>query len=57
MKKHYRNNNHPTGKTRGPAYPNAADERYFRTKALDLLTAIVSGMGLISAMLFLVTLA
>lgn len=40
-----------------PAYPNAADDRYFRTKALDLLTAIVSGMGLVSAMLFLVTLA
>ena len=38
-------------------YPNAADAQYFRTKALNILTAIVSGMGLISAMLFLVTLA
>ncbi len=42
---------------RNPKYPNAADDRYFTTKALDILTAVVSGMGLISAMLFLVTLS
>lgn len=48
--------NRPTT-VRQPAYPNAADDRYFAGKALDLLTAIVSGMGLVSAMLFLVTLA
>lgn len=39
-----------------PAYPNAADNRYFAHKALDIVTAIVSAMGLVSAMLFLVTL-
>lgn len=40
-----------------PAYPNAADDRYFAGKALDIITAIVSGMGFISAMLFLVAMA
>lgn len=40
-----------------PAYPNAADNRYFAGKALDVMTAIVSGMGFISAMAFLVTMA
>ena len=42
---------------RHPKYPNAADARYFTSKALDILTAVVSGMGLLSAMLFLVTLS
>lgn len=40
---------------RQPKYPNAADDRYFAAKALNVMTAIVSGMGLVSAMLFLVT--
>ena len=40
-----------------PAYPNAADNRYFATKALNVMTAIVSGMGFVSAMAFLVTMA
>lgn len=40
-----------------PAYPNAADAAYFAGKALNIVTAIVSGMGLASAMVFLVTLA
>lgn len=40
-----------------PAYPNAADNRYFAAKALNVMTAIVSGMGFVSAMLFLVTMA
>lgn len=40
-----------------PAYPNAADNHYFANKALNVMTAIVSGMGFISAMAFLVTLA
>ena len=34
-------------------YPNAADDRYFARKALDILTALVSGAGFISAMVFL----
>ena len=38
-----------------PRYPNAADHNYFARKALDVMTAIASGFGLFSAMLFLVT--
>lgn len=40
-----------------PAYPNAADNNYFAAKALNVITAIVSGMGFTGAMLFLVTMA
>ena len=36
-------------------YPNAADHNYFARKALDVMTAIASGFGLFSAMIFLVT--
>ena len=57
MKKNHNTASTRPNVTRQPAYPNAADDRYFAGKALDLLTAIVSGMGLVSAMLFLVTLA
>ena len=35
-------------------YPNAADDRYFAEKALDILTALVSGAGFVCAMVFLV---
>lgn len=38
-----------------PRYPNAADHNYFAQKALNVMTAIVSGFGLFSAMIFLVT--
>ena len=41
--------------TRPPRYPNAADHNYFARKALDVMTAIASGFGLFSAMIFLVT--
>ena len=41
--------------TKEPRYPNAADHTYFQRKALDVLTAIASGVGLFSAMIFLVT--
>ena len=41
--------------TKQPRYPNAADHTYFQRKALDVLTAIASGFGLFSAMIFLVT--
>lgn len=44
-------------KSSQPAYPNAADNSYFAAKALNVMTAIVSGMGFVSAMLFLVTMA
>lgn len=40
---------------RQPAYPNAADASYFTGKALNVITALVSGMGFVSAMVFLVT--
>jgi len=40
-----------------PIYPNAADSQYYRQKALDIVTAIVSSMGLVSAMVFLITLS
>lgn len=57
MKKHKKNRNLSIYKTSQPAYPNAADNRYFASKALNVMTAIVSGMGFVSAMLFLVTMA
>jgi hypothetical protein len=41
--------------TKAPRYPNAADHNYFARKALDVMTAIASGFGLFSAMIFLVT--
>ena len=34
---------------------NAADHNYFARRALDVMTAIASGFGLFSAMIFLVT--
>ena len=44
-------------RSRAPRYPGAANDQYFAEKALNILTALVSGMGLITAMLFLVTLS
>ena len=41
--------------TKPPRYPNAADHNYFARKAVDVITAIASGFGLFSAMIFLVT--
>ena len=38
-----------------PAYPNAAEPGYFANRALNVVTALVSGMGFVSAMVFLVT--
>lgn len=38
-------------------YPNAADPQYYNQKALDIVTALISGMGLACAMIFLITLA
>ena len=40
-----------------PMYPNAADERYFAGKALEILTAILSGTAAITAMLMLAAMA
>lgn len=36
-----------------PAYPNAAGSGYYLRKALDIATAIVSGFGLLAALVFL----
>lgn len=44
-------------KSSQPMYPNAADHNYFAQKALDIITAIISGMGFATAMIFLVTMA
>ena len=40
-----------------PVYPNAADTNYFSAKALEILTAIASGLGCVAGMVFLVILA
>lgn len=40
-----------------PAYPNTPCPSYFTDRALDILTGIVSFMGLVTATVFLVTLA
>lgn len=57
MKKNKHHKNRHLTVYKQPAYPNAADPRYFTGKALNILTAVVSGMGFVSAMLFLVTIA
>ena len=40
-----------------PMSPGAADERYFAQRALEILTAILSGTGALTIMLFFVTMA
>lgn len=42
---------------RQPMYPGAADERYFANKALEILTAILSGTCALTVMLLMVTMA
>lgn len=46
---------HPS--VRQPMYPGAADEHYFAGKALEILTAILSGTAAITAMLLLAAMA
>lgn len=38
-----------------PKYPNAAGREYYRQKVLDAVTAVVSVIGFLSAMIFLFT--
>lgn len=57
MKKHRKYRHLRVVTTKQPMYPNAADHNYFARKALDVMTAIVSGMGFATAMVFLVTMA
>lgn len=40
-----------------PLYPNAADTNYFAAKALEILTALISGLGCVAGMVFLVIMA
>ena len=42
---------------RQPMYPGAADEGYFARKALEILTALLSGTGAMTLMLLLVAMA
>lgn len=44
-------NNYRNG--RAPAYPNGASRSYYLHKMLDIATAIISGMGLLAALVFL----
>lgn len=37
-------------------YPNAATNSYFQEKLLDRVTSIVTGMGIITLLFFLITL-
>ncbi len=54
--KHKKNYSHlRVVNSKQPIYPNAADHNYFARKAVDVMTAIASGFGLFSAMIFLVT--
>lgn len=55
MKQKHRYSHLSVVNTKQPIYPNAADHNYFSRKALDVITAIASGFGLFSAMIFLVT--
>lgn len=36
-----------------PAYPNAASRGYYFQKLVDVVTAIVSGMGFLAVLIFL----
>jgi hypothetical protein len=56
MKKEKRNQHLTVYQSRQPMYPNAADTNYVTRKLLDIATAIVSTMGLITAMIFLIAL-
>ena len=42
---------------RQPMYPGAADERYFAGKALEILTAVLSGTGALTFMVLLVAMS
>lgn len=57
MKRTKKNRHLTVYRSSRPAYPNAADPSYFAAKALNVITAVVSGMGFITAMTFLVTMA
>ncbi len=51
------NQNRPGLYVYHPKYPNAASRESYRQKALDAVTAVVSVIGFLSAMLFLFTMS
>ena len=57
MKQKKHNQNIYLMERKAPRYPNAADREYYVRKVIDIVTAVVSGLGLVSVMLFLVILA
>ena len=56
MKKKKSNRNLTVYHAQRPTYPNAADPNYVTQKILNIATGIASGMGLITVMIFLITL-
>ena len=42
-----------TGRRNQPRYPNEADKRYFEQKILDIVTSVITGMGVITIFFFL----
>lgn len=56
MKQKYHNSNLKVYRNEIPNYPNAADNRYVTEKILNIIAAIVSGVGLMTAMVVLITL-
>ena len=57
MKRHAKHRNLTLYTPQQSPCPNAADPRYSAQKAVDILTALVSVVGFVSAMVFLFTLS
>ncbi len=55
MKNRVRHHNPYTPKRRSYRYPNAADRSYFMEKLLDGATAVAAGTGIVTILLFLMT--
>jgi hypothetical protein len=53
VKKNYYTYSAPA--VRSYPYPNAAEPGYFAEKVLDGLTALITGIGAITVMIFLIT--
>lgn len=55
MKTRKRYHNPYAPKTRRYIYPNAADRSYFVDKLLDSITAVITSMGIVTILFFLIT--
>lgn len=55
MKAMTRHHTYSTRRSRRYAYPNEADPSYFTGKLLDAVTAVVTGMGTVTLLLYLAT--